>query len=156
MKIRVPVTLHYVTKSKKSYCWLICDIQFPTGYCDEQITISDCMFCKDIETKKALGQYQKSDQYLVLLTRADDISRNEIKGTLAAGRKKCLLSRISGPIGESHDMIYHQTCSTKKISLLSLNCSFDTRIPNPQESNILNSTGQLSRQLSFQLGSFLE
>lgn len=41
MKIGVPVTLHYVTKSKKSYCWLICDIQFPTGYCDEQITISD-------------------------------------------------------------------------------------------------------------------
>lgn len=40
-KIRVPVSLHYVTKSKKSYCWLLCDIQFPTGYCDERITISD-------------------------------------------------------------------------------------------------------------------
>lgn len=56
-KIRVPVTLHYVTKSKKSCCWLICDIQFPTGYCDEQNTISDSKFCEDIEAKKAQGQY---------------------------------------------------------------------------------------------------
>lgn len=56
-KIRIPVTPHYVTKSKKSYCWLLCDTQFPTGYCDEHITISDWKLCKDIDTKKALGQY---------------------------------------------------------------------------------------------------
>lgn len=55
-------------------------------------------FCKDIEAKKALGQYSKSDQYVLLPTKAGDLSRSEIKGTLAAGRKKYLLSRISGPI----------------------------------------------------------